>query len=80
MDMQEAVEFEDPGDFIAFASAGTSAKGQYRCAECGYGITIHDALPTCPMCSGTEWEPSAWSPFSGVRSRMLSGSGATRQA
>jgi Zn finger protein HypA/HybF involved in hydrogenase expression len=40
-------------------SAGASARGEFHCSECGYGITVHRALPTCPMCRGTEW--LAWS-------------------
>jgi hypothetical protein len=51
-------------DYIAFVPAGSRATGQYRCAECGYGITIHAKLPVCPMCAGTSWEETAWSPLS----------------
>ena len=54
-------------EFIEFLSAGTRAKGQYRCAGCGYGVTVHDELPTCPMCAGTAWELSAWTPFGTAR-------------
>ena len=50
-------------DYIEFLTAGARAKGQYRCSGCGYGVTVHAALPQCPMCSGTTWEPHAWSPF-----------------
>jgi len=39
-------------------------KCEYHCSECGYGVTIVRALPLCPMCGGTSWEQSAWSPFS----------------
>lgn len=52
------------GDFVEFFVAGTAVKGQYHCAECGYGVTVHEELPTCPMCAGTSWEQAAWSPFS----------------
>ena len=51
-------------DYVPFVAAGSRATGQYRCAECGYGITIHAELPVCPMCSGTTWEETAWSPLS----------------
>jgi hypothetical protein len=51
-------------DYVAFVNAGSRAIGQYRCADCGYGITIHAELPVCPMCGGTTWEETAWSPFS----------------
>ena len=59
-------------DFVEFHAAGTHAKGQYRCAACGYGITIHDELPSCPMCAGISWELAAWTPFrnAGVEQRL----------
>ena len=37
--------------------AGASARGEFQCTECGYGITVHHVLPTCPMCRGTDWQP-----------------------
>lgn len=43
--------------------AGARAKGEYRCSGCGYGVTIHRALPRCPMCGCEEWEQLDWSPF-----------------
>ena len=52
-----------PDDFVVLFAAGTRATGQYRCATCGYGITLHASLPTCPMCGGESWEQAAWSPF-----------------
>ena len=54
-------------DYIEFQTAGARAKGQYRCTSCGYGVTVHDELPTCPMCAGTDWEQSAWTPFGTAR-------------
>ena len=45
------------------APAGDPAVGAFRCSECGYGVTVLETLPSCPMCRGTAWEPSAWSPF-----------------
>ena len=51
------------GDEVVFAAAGDHVKGEYRCAECGYGVTIVRALPLCPMCGGRSWEESTWSPF-----------------
>jgi rubrerythrin len=44
--------------------AGATAVGEFRCAECGYGVIVHRTLPPCPMCGGASWEQSAWSPFS----------------
>jgi len=42
-------------------------KGEFHCSECGYGVTIVRALPLCPMCGGTSWEQSPWSPFTRAR-------------
>jgi rubrerythrin len=50
-------------DYVEFWKAGVSAKGEFRCAECGYGVTVHRALPACPMCTGEIWEQADWSPF-----------------
>ena len=52
------------GDFVELFQAGLPAKGEFHCAECGYGVTVHARLPTCPMCAGSAWQQSAWSPFS----------------
>jgi hypothetical protein len=51
-------------EYVQFHNAGTRAIGQFHCAGCGYGITIHADLPTCPMCGGDDWEEAAWSPLS----------------
>ena len=50
-------------DFVQFRSAGESVKGEFHCAECGYGVTIVRALPVCPMCGGVSWEQTTWHPF-----------------
>ena len=59
----EPQEHESSDGYVAFVSTGTRATGQYRCASCGYGITLHSKLPSCPMCGGESWEQSAWTPF-----------------
>jgi len=51
-------------DYVEFLTAGTHATGQFHCADCGYGVTIHTELPRCPMCGGVSWEEAAWSPLS----------------
>ena len=43
--------------------AGAPAKGEFRCAGCGYGVAVHGVLPRCPMCRGDSWEESEWRPF-----------------
>jgi len=54
-------------DFVRFCAAGDSAKGEFRCSECAYGVTVHTTLPVCPMCAGESWEQVPWSPFSRAR-------------
>jgi rubrerythrin len=54
-------------DFVRFWAAGESGKGEFRCAECAYGVTVHTTLPVCPMCAGKSWEQAAWKPFSRAR-------------
>jgi len=44
--------------------AGARVKGEYRCTDCGYGVTVYRELPRCPMCGSESWEQLAWSPFS----------------
>jgi hypothetical protein len=43
-------------DYVDFRAAGTPANGAFRCSSCGYGVTINDDLPRCPMCGGETWE------------------------
>jgi rubrerythrin len=68
--MQElgAAGHEPAGDFVDFLLTGAHVKGEFHCAECGYGVTVYRALPVCPMCGGNEWEQSAWSPLTRARS------------
>ena len=47
----------------AFFDAGREASGEFRCAECGYGVIVRSILPACPMCRGLLWEEPAASPF-----------------
>ena len=58
------------GGHVECVAAGTSAVGAFHCSECGYGVTVHAALPSCPMCSGTTWELHDWKPFT-KPSRLL---------
>ena len=55
---------EGTDGYVHFVAAGESAKGEYRCSECSYRVTVHSRLPVCPMCSGSSWERAPWSPFS----------------
>ena len=57
--MPEPVDIDD----VRFWAEGESAKGEFHCSECGYGVTVCRELPRCPMCGGTSWEASTWSPF-----------------
>jgi hypothetical protein len=49
-----------------FHPAGAEVVGRFVCAECGYGVAVRRALPTCPMCGGVAWEPIGSSPFAGT--------------
>jgi hypothetical protein len=50
-------------DYVEFVSTGQTVKGEFHCSDCGYGVTVVRKLPLCPMCGGTSWEQSPWSPF-----------------
>ena len=50
-------------EYVQFFPAGANAKGEYHCSECGYGVAVYRVLPQCPMCGGSTWEQSTWSPF-----------------
>jgi hypothetical protein len=54
------------GDEVLFSAAGDHCKGEFRCADCGYGVTVCRELPICPMCGCEMWEPVTWSPFAHV--------------
>jgi rubrerythrin len=58
-------------DYVEFWPAGKTVKGEFHCSECGYGVTIVRALPVCPMCGGSFWEQTSWSPFSRASSTLL---------
>jgi len=74
--MLEGVDDPKPGRSSTVVATGSRATGQYRCADCGYGITLHGELPDCPMCGGTSWEETAWSPISNAGgSRSLPAAG-----
>jgi len=60
--VQEPMSVE-PAGFVEFWQTGMSVKGEFHCSECGYGVTVHTTLPTCPMCAGEAWEQTAWSPM-----------------
>jgi cold shock protein len=50
-------------------SALATGPSEFRCARCGYGICVSGALPACPMCQTTTWEPSAYTTRGAERSR-----------
>ena len=66
--LDEAWKFRSrEGDFVEFVSAGAPAAGAFHCSGCGYGVTVQQTLPRCPMCGGTTWEHAASSPFEASR-------------
>ena len=62
--LDQGVRTEAGGDYVEFWQAGTEAQGQFRCADCGYGVSVRAMLPACPMCGGRAWEESLTSAFS----------------
>jgi rubredoxin len=70
--MAQGMETTRPagGDYVEFWVTGQPVKGEFHCSECGYGVTIVRALPLCPMCGGTSWEQSAWSPFTRAQQQI----------
>lgn len=64
---------EADADYVDFWPAGSQAKGEFRCADCGYGAVVTAALPRCPMCGCESWETTSWSPFSRVGATVLGG-------
>jgi hypothetical protein len=58
---------EPAGDFVDFYPSGTRAAGDFRCAECAYGVFVVRELPRCPMCGQHVWERVAWRPFTRLR-------------
>jgi rubrerythrin len=58
---------QNDGDFVEFLHAGAPARGEFHCSDCGYGVTVYAALPQCPMCACTTWEPVEWAPFTRAR-------------
>jgi rubredoxin len=63
-DMLDRTDNSRDDAFVESVGTGSRGTGQYRCVDCGYGITIHADLPDCPMCGGNEWEETPWSPIS----------------
>jgi rubrerythrin len=45
--------------YVTLVIAGERAVGEYHCSECGYGVSVQQRLPRCPMCSGEMWEPAS---------------------
>ena len=52
------------GDYVEFVAAGAPATGSFHCSGCGYGVTVQQTLPQCPMCAGSTWEAAAATVFS----------------
>lgn len=48
-----------------FLASGTLAAGEYRCADCGYGVIVRVLLPACPMCKGVSWEQADTARYDG---------------
>src|SRR4029453_4814433 len=57
-------------EYVQFWTAGQQAKGEFHCAECGYGVTIVRTLPVCPMGGGGSWGQAPGSPIARRRMRV----------
>jgi len=57
--MAAGIDAPKSGAATAFV-AGVRVAGEFRCAGCGYGISISGELPRCPMCATEEWEELPW--------------------
>src|SRR3954447_12054711 len=51
---------EADSDYVDFWPTGSRAKGEFRCADCGYGAIVTAALPRRPMCGCESWEEAGW--------------------
>ena len=51
------------GDELQLSAAGDHVKGEFRCADCGYAITVCKELPPCAMCGCESWQAGLWRPF-----------------
>jgi rubrerythrin len=61
--------FDEFDEFVPFHAAGERVSGAFRCAECGYGVSISRELPICPMCAGESWEPELLSSYARAGAR-----------
>ena len=61
--LEQATRRAVPDEFVESFARGALVTGEFHCSECGYGVTIVRALPICPMCGGSSWEQTSWSPF-----------------
>jgi rubrerythrin len=59
--MSEATRVEAPQapGYVSGFAAGDRAVGEYHCSECGYGVSVQQRLPRCPMCRGEVWEAAS---------------------
>jgi hypothetical protein len=56
--LDQGVKPQAGDDYVEFWQAGSEARGQFHCADCGYGVSVRTKLPACPMCGGRAWEES----------------------
>ena len=60
---RESLTTAADGDEIQLSAAGDHAKGEFRCVDCGYAITVCRELPPCAMCGCETWQAGLWRPF-----------------
>ena len=69
--LEAGVENGSDDGYVRFHEAEAEARGEFHCAECGYGVIVHTRLPACPMCAGRLWEQSSSSRRGRFGSRTL---------
>ena len=60
---RESLTTAADGDEIQLSAAGDHAKGEFRCADCGYAITVCREMPPCAMSGYETWQAGLWRPF-----------------
>jgi hypothetical protein len=59
------------GNESALLAAGDHSKGEFRCVDCGYGVTVCRELPICPMCGCESWQSVSWAPMARAQQARL---------
>jgi rubrerythrin len=53
------VRLDSPTERVHRGPTVIATRGDFRCATCGYGVSVYRSLPRCPMCGSNEWLDAA---------------------